>query len=78
LKSYLRGSYPRAVIDPNGRVWPSISEASRRLGVPPTTVRDRCARQLFGWRFADPPQPTSPRHPQPLATDAADMTSNAE
>jgi hypothetical protein len=46
--------YPlRAVIDPEGTLWPSLYQAGRAYGLTAPAIRQRAEKRLAGWRFAE-------------------------
>lgn len=50
----LRRHQPRPVVDPQGRVWPSISAAAIAHGVLPSSLWPLVHLQRHGWRLAEP------------------------
>jgi hypothetical protein len=47
----LRGR-PRAVVDPEGRLWPSIAAASRAYRLTRSGILYRIGNTATGWRYA--------------------------
>lgn len=50
----VRRHQPRPVVDPQGRVWPSISAAAIAHGVLPSSLWPLVHLQRHGWRLAEP------------------------
>jgi hypothetical protein len=43
----------RAVLDPRGTRWPSMSQAGSAYGLTSMAIRYRAAQRVAGWRFAE-------------------------
>lgn len=50
----LRRHQPRPVVDPQGRVWPSISAAALAHDMLPSSLWPQVHLQRHGWRLARP------------------------
>jgi hypothetical protein len=46
-------SMARAVVDPDGHVWPTGRAAAKALAVYPARIHYWCSRRRNGWRYAD-------------------------
>jgi hypothetical protein len=51
--AYRNGPPPRAVVDPDGVLWPSLSQAGTAYGLSAPTVRRRARLCLGGWHFPE-------------------------
>lgn len=43
----------RAVISPTGKTYKTITEASKDVGINPSSMVNRVKKQLFGWKYKD-------------------------